>query len=70
MKKVKSLCNNIYQLLPMPYLDAAVSLWSQGNDIPPTTGTAACSQMIWDTSVVSTAAESLLVSAPNDMVRG
>ena len=57
------------QSLPIPHLDTAVSLWSHGHDNPPPTGTAACSQKTWDTSVVSTTAESLLESAPDDITR-
>jgi len=57
------------QSLPIPHLDAAVSLWSHGHDNPPPTGTAACSQKTWDTSVVSSTAESLLECAPDDITR-
>ena len=57
------------QSLPTPHLDAAVSLWSHGHDNPPPTGTAACSQKTWDTSVVSSTAESLLECVPDDITR-
>ena len=57
------------QSLPIPHLGAAVSLWSHGHDNPPPTGTAACSEKTWDTSVVSTTAESRLESAPDDITR-
>ena len=57
------------QSLPIPHLDAAVSLWSHGHDTPPPSGTAACSQKSWDTSVVSSTAESLLEGAPDDITR-
>ena len=57
------------QPLPIPHLDAAVALWSQGHDNLPPSGSAACNQKTWDASVVSTSAEGLLEDAPDDMAR-
>ena len=57
------------QSLPIPHLDAAVSLWSHGHDIPPPSDTAACSQKTRDTSVVSSTSKSLLEKAPDDVTR-
>ena len=57
------------QSLPIPHLDAALSMWSHGHDNPPPSGTAACSQKTWDTSVVSSTVSCLLERAPNDATR-
>ena len=57
------------QSLPIPHLDAAVTLWSQGHNNPPPSGSAACNQKTWDASVVSTSAEGLLESAPDGITR-
>ena len=56
------------QSLPISQLDGAVSLWSNGHDNPPPSGTA-YSQKTWDTSVVSSTAESLLERAPDNVTR-
>ena len=45
------------------------SHWSHGQDISPPSGSTACIQKAWDAAIVSTAAESLLENAPDDLVR-
>ena len=45
------------QSLPTPYLDVALSRWSQGHDIPPPSGSTACIQKSWDATIVSIALE-------------
>ena len=57
------------QSLPTPYLDVALSRWSQGHDIPPPSGSTACIQKSWDATIVSVAVESLLENAPDDLAR-
>ena len=57
------------QSLPTPYLDVALSRWSQGHDIPPPSGSTACIQKSWDATIVSIAVESLLENAPDDLAR-
>ena len=57
------------QSLPTPYLDVALSHWSQGHDIPPPSSSTACIQKSWDATIVSVAVESLLENAPDDLAR-
>ena len=57
------------QSLPTPYLDVALSCWSQCHDIPPPSGSAACIQKSWDATIESIAVESLLENSPDDLAR-
>ena len=52
---------------PAPYLNVSLSRWSHGHDISPPPGSTACIQKAWDATIVSTAAESLLENAPDDL---
>ena len=57
------------QSRPTPYLDVTLSRWSQGHDIPPPSGSTTCIQKSCDATIVSTAVESLLENASDDLAR-
>ena len=57
------------QSLLVPHKDLALTMWSQGHENPPPSGTAAHVQKSWDMCKVVTTAESLLKNASHDMAR-
>ena len=57
------------QNTPLPNLDDALLLWSQGHDQSPPVGPASHRQKVWDTPKVSTVADALLDNAPDPTSR-
>ena len=66
---IKTIVPAHLQSLPVPHKDLALTMWSQGHENPPPSGTAARVQKSWDMCKVVKTAESLLENAPDDMAR-
>ena len=64
---IKTIVAAHLQSLPVPHKDLALTMWSQGHENPPPSGTAARVQKSWDMCKVVKTAESLLENAPDDM---
>ena len=64
---IKTIVPAHLQSLPVPHKDLALTMWFQGNENPPPSGTAARVQKSWDMCKVVKTAESLLENAPDDM---
>ena len=66
---IKTIVPAHLQSLPVPHKDLALTMWSQGHENPPPSGTAARVQKSWHMCKVVKTAESLLENAPDDMAR-
>ena len=66
---IKTIVPGHLQLLLVSHKDLALTMWSQGHENPPPSGTAAHVQKSWDMCKVVTTAESLLENASDDMAR-